>query len=410
MSIAVTPDAQVGVVPVLRYRDVEEAVTWLSRAFGFEESRFVKDAEGRARYAQLACGDSMIMLCPVGGSAFDACMAQPLDAGGCETQISYVCVADVEAHKARAIEAGAEIVLDMVGGDGRGQGYSCRDLEGHIWSFGTYDPWRHAPRAAPAQARSSHRALAVAIASLALIAAVAAGYVQFNGTRGNAASSLANIENVLEKPIDLASAEKLLRQTREELMRERTQRMLAERQAQEQKDAAARERDTRTSSEKSLADVRKALAEKSDLLAKAEKAAADKPAVPVAVAAAPSVPTPIKACDAEAAAEMKSIRTASLAGKNGEELNALKVAMERAQAELAQERQSRAQRAHTVSELRSQLDRERHARERAEKQVRDALARIARLDPQRKPEPKEDASYYKDLSREIFPLPGRTPF
>ena len=22
-----------------------------------------------------------------------------------------------------------------------GRGYSCRDSEGHIWRFGTYDPW-----------------------------------------------------------------------------------------------------------------------------------------------------------------------------------------------------------------------------------------------------------------------------
>ena len=102
MSIAVSSGAHAGVVPVLRYRNVEEAVSWLSRAFGFEESRFVKDAEGKARYAQLAWGGSMIMLCPLGGSAFDACMAQPSETGGCETQIAYVYVDDVEAHKAHA--------------------------------------------------------------------------------------------------------------------------------------------------------------------------------------------------------------------------------------------------------------------------------------------------------------------
>ncbi|HZF33304.1 MAG TPA: glyoxalase, partial [Candidatus Angelobacter sp.] len=22
-----------------------------------------------------------------------------------------------------------------------GRGYSCRDPEGHLWNFGTYDPW-----------------------------------------------------------------------------------------------------------------------------------------------------------------------------------------------------------------------------------------------------------------------------
>ena len=23
-----------------------------------------------------------------------------------------------------------------------GRGYSCFDLEGHVWSFGSYDPWQ----------------------------------------------------------------------------------------------------------------------------------------------------------------------------------------------------------------------------------------------------------------------------
>jgi len=32
-------------------------------------------------------------------------------------------------------------VLDIVNQDYGGRGYTCRDLEGHVWSFGTYDPW-----------------------------------------------------------------------------------------------------------------------------------------------------------------------------------------------------------------------------------------------------------------------------
>lgn len=416
MSIAVSSGAHAGVVPVLRYRNVEEAVSWLSRAFGFEESRFVKDAEGKARYAQLAWGGSMIMLCPLGGSAFDACMAQPSETGGCETQIAYVYVDDVEAHKARATAAGAEIVLDMIGGDGRGQGYSCRDIEGHIWSFGTYDPWRHVtPRPEDAAVAPGRRVASLGLMGLLVAAALTVGYMHFTPAQGRPSATLANINAVLEKPTDLESAEKLLRQTREELMRERAQRMLAERTAQETKDAGTREREARVEAEKSAADARKALAEKNQLLAKAEKSVDERSvanASIVAVSAAPQALQGIqaaKACDADA--EARALRTASLAtSAANDEIAALKVAVERAQSELAQERQ-RAQRVSGGADLRGELERERTARERAERQVRETLARLARLEGHRKPQDvpvpvKQDPGYYKDLTPEIFPLPG----
>jgi uncharacterized glyoxalase superfamily protein PhnB len=38
--------------------------------------------------------------------------------------------------------AGAEIVLDIKDEDYGGRGYTCKDLEGHLWSFGTYNPWK----------------------------------------------------------------------------------------------------------------------------------------------------------------------------------------------------------------------------------------------------------------------------
>jgi hypothetical protein len=41
----------------------------------------------------------------------------------------------------RAKAAGAKIVLDINDEDYGGRGFSCRDLEGHLWNFGTYDPW-----------------------------------------------------------------------------------------------------------------------------------------------------------------------------------------------------------------------------------------------------------------------------
>ena len=53
----------------------------------------------------------------------------------------YVVVDDCDAHCARARAAGALIVREPKDEDYGGRGYPCRDLEGHVWSFGTYDPW-----------------------------------------------------------------------------------------------------------------------------------------------------------------------------------------------------------------------------------------------------------------------------
>ena len=46
------------------------------------------------------------------------------------------------AHYARAKAAGAAIVIEIKNEDYGGRGYTCRDLEDHLWNFGAYDPWR----------------------------------------------------------------------------------------------------------------------------------------------------------------------------------------------------------------------------------------------------------------------------
>ena len=72
---------------------------------------------------------------------FNQLIKQPEELGGMETQSPYVIVPDADAHYARAKGAGANIVLDIVDASYGGRGYTCRDLEGHLWSFGTYNPW-----------------------------------------------------------------------------------------------------------------------------------------------------------------------------------------------------------------------------------------------------------------------------
>ena len=74
------------VVLTLRYQDAPKAIDWLCRAFGFEKQLVVP---GQA---------------PSPTRSF----------------------------------------LDITDQDYGGRDDTCRDLEGHVWTFGTYDPWAEA--------------------------------------------------------------------------------------------------------------------------------------------------------------------------------------------------------------------------------------------------------------------------
>ncbi|MEB2343557.1 MAG: VOC family protein [Deltaproteobacteria bacterium] len=142
MSLAKQTTATV--IPCLRYRDAPKAIDWLCRAFGFEKQLVVPDEQGGIAHAQLSFGHGMIMLGSASrhaGDAYGALVRTAAEVGGVSTQTVYAIVGDVDAHCARARAAGAEIVLPLEDKDYGGRDYTCRDLEGNVWSFGSYDPW-----------------------------------------------------------------------------------------------------------------------------------------------------------------------------------------------------------------------------------------------------------------------------
>lgn len=128
------------VVLTLRYKDAATAIKWLEAAFGFLPHLIVPDDKGAVTHAQLICGNGMIMLGSVRDDEYGKLTRQPLDVGG-STQSPYIIVADVTAHHARAVAAGARIVYPIRDERYGGSAYSCCDLEGHLWNFGSYDPW-----------------------------------------------------------------------------------------------------------------------------------------------------------------------------------------------------------------------------------------------------------------------------
>jgi len=132
---------KVNVITTMRYHDAAAAIEWLCKAFGFEKQLVVPGENGSIAHAQLTCGSGMIMLGSAGDDEFGRLVKPPRDLGGLGSQSAYVIVEDADIHYRRAIAAGATIVMDIEDKDYGGRGYTCRDPEGHVWSFGSYDPW-----------------------------------------------------------------------------------------------------------------------------------------------------------------------------------------------------------------------------------------------------------------------------
>jgi uncharacterized glyoxalase superfamily protein PhnB len=166
----------------MRYRDVAGAADWLCEAFGFEKQTVLTSDVGTTVYAQLTFGRALIMLAPVGDSPIEKFMKQPDEIGGAETQSCYFLVADADDHHDQAKAAGAEIILPVEDDDFGGRGYTCRDPEGHIWTFGTYDPWQgRFPEPVVAAPPPPRRGRRFALAGLTMITLVAVGVAAWFG-------------------------------------------------------------------------------------------------------------------------------------------------------------------------------------------------------------------------------------
>ena len=119
------------IYPYLLYHSCEDALDWLSRAFGFEEHLRYTGEQGYVNHAEMRLGEAHIMMGNPGEG-----YRNPKEHGN-ETVGLYVYVDDVDAHFERAKAAGAEFreqPTDQEYGERR---YSAWDPEGHLWYFAT---------------------------------------------------------------------------------------------------------------------------------------------------------------------------------------------------------------------------------------------------------------------------------
>jgi len=132
-----TPGATPNLFPFLSYHDARAAIRWLGDAFGFEEKSVHAGPDGTVAHAEVRLGQGVVML----GSRKDGPLGlkTPGELGAVTGGI-YVFVEDADAHYARAVAAGAEVVIELRDTDYGSREYAARDPEGNLWSFGTYLP------------------------------------------------------------------------------------------------------------------------------------------------------------------------------------------------------------------------------------------------------------------------------
>jgi uncharacterized glyoxalase superfamily protein PhnB len=244
--------------PALRYRNIENAVKWLGDAFGFQEHDAVSDAHGDVSYAEVSFGNTIIMLGATRGFEVDELMRQPDEIGGAETQGSYYFISDIDAHYARACSAGAQIVLALKTHANGARGYTCRDPEGHLWTFGTYDPWERSfsvgepvgPRAGTRKLRTDasilfSKRLTVAVSIPAVLGFIMASIYGSSWETSREAAAAPTAIIVTNQP----EAQQAVAAARRLLAFQRAARSVAERASVTARQEADRERGLRVSAE-----------------------------------------------------------------------------------------------------------------------------------------------------------------
>lgn len=129
------------IIPTIQYKDAKTAIHWLCEAFGFNKHLVVQGEGNTIIHAQLTLENSMIMLSSESNNEYSKLLKTPNSLNGLNTQAPYIIVEKIDEHYKNAVAKGAKVLLQIKDQEYGGRGYTCRDLEGHIWNFGSYNPW-----------------------------------------------------------------------------------------------------------------------------------------------------------------------------------------------------------------------------------------------------------------------------
>jgi len=134
MAVKPVPEGYHTLTPYLAVDDASEAIDYYKKAFGAEERVRMNGPDGKVGHAELAVGDSLIML----SDPFpQASTRPPHELGGTSASV-FMYVEDVDAVVKKAVDAGASVTMaveDQFWGDRFG---TITDPFGHVWSIATH--------------------------------------------------------------------------------------------------------------------------------------------------------------------------------------------------------------------------------------------------------------------------------
>jgi uncharacterized glyoxalase superfamily protein PhnB len=130
-----TTTSKTHVWPCCSFRDARAAMDFLAKAFGFEETACYTRADDPSVVEHAE------MRWPLGGGIMFGSAGKddtPFGERKPGNDAIYVVCDDPDGLFERATAAGAEVVRGLKDEDFGSRGFTVRDPEGNLWSFGTY--------------------------------------------------------------------------------------------------------------------------------------------------------------------------------------------------------------------------------------------------------------------------------
>ena len=116
--------------PLISFDDFEDGLRMMVDVFGFRELAMFRNDAGEVEHCELAWGETVFMPTPRGQKSI-------WTPGPVST---YLAVQDPDAHHAKSVAAGLEVIMPLTDQDYGSREYAVRDSSANVWIFGTYRP------------------------------------------------------------------------------------------------------------------------------------------------------------------------------------------------------------------------------------------------------------------------------
>ena len=126
MTVEPIPAGQPRVTPYLVVEGAADCLSFIRDVFGGEERMRMDTGDGRVGHAEIAIGDSLLMVADAGGE-------HPV-----QTAMLHVYVEDCDATFQRALDAGATALRDPADQFYGDRSAQLRDRFGNEWSLATH--------------------------------------------------------------------------------------------------------------------------------------------------------------------------------------------------------------------------------------------------------------------------------